>query len=144
MTTPPKPPKSPSMKPAAKRPAADKPKGQASAAKARVDLTVVKSEGEVTAASGLRLKDLVDRVAETSGVKKQDVKKVIEAALIQMGAALKAGEGLNLVGLGRMRVAKAAEGGGAMTLKLRMAGPGDGEKAKKPGADPLAAGDDQD
>ena len=118
MTMPPKPPKPPSNKPAAKRPAANKPaaadkrEGQALPAKPRPALTVVKSEGEVTVASGLRLKDLVDKVAETSGVKKQDVKKVIEAALIQMGAALKAGEGLNLVGLGRMRVAKAAEGGG--------------------------------
>ena len=117
MTTPPKSPKPPAKKPAAKRPAADKPKGQASAATARVDLTVVKSEGEGTAASGLRLKDLVDRVAETSGVKKQDVKKVIEAALMQMGAALQAGEGLNLPGLGKMRVARPAENGGAMTLK---------------------------
>lgn len=153
MTTPPKPPKPakpPVKKDVAKSPELDKRpepasrEAQPAADKPRPALTVVKSEGAVTMASGLRLKELVDKVTETSGVKKPDVKKVIEATLIQIGAALKAGEGLNLVGLGRMRVARAAEGGGAMTLKLRMVGQGGGEKAEKPGADPLAAADDQD
>ncbi len=115
--------------------------------KPRPALTVVKSGGEVKVASGLRLKDLVDKVEETSGVKKQDVKKVVEAALIQLGLALKTGEGLNLAGLGRMRVVKTGDDGGAMTLKLRMATQGEktgGEKGKKPRAEPLADGDDQD
>ena len=102
-----------------------------------------RSKGEAKSAGGLRLKDLVDRVTETSGVKKKDVKTVVEAALAQIGAALKNGDSLNLVGLGRMRVAKAAtEAGGAMTLKLRMGTPG--EKAEKPGAGPLADAEDQD
>ncbi|MBC7478550.1 MAG: HU family DNA-binding protein [Pseudorhodobacter sp.] len=100
-------------------------------------------EGETKAATGLRLKALVDAVSQSSGIKKNDVKTVIEATLLQIGAALKAGTSLNLAGLGRMRVARAAtEEGGAMTLKLRQGAPG--EKAGKAGAEPLADGDDQD
>ena len=108
-------------------------------------------DGAANAASGMRLKDLVEHVAASSGFKKKDVKAVLDAALMKMAAALKQGENLNLAGLGRIRVARAAAGdGGAMTLKLRMAGPGGGpggglgEKAGKPGAAPLADGDDQD
>ena len=101
-------------------------------------------EGEAKAApSGLRLKALVDQVAETSGVKKKDVKTVVEATLVLIGAALKKGDNLNLTGLGRMRVAKAAtEEGGAMTLKLRQGGPA--AKGENPDAEALADGEDQD
>lgn len=100
-------------------------------------------EGETKAATGLRLKSLVDTISESSGIKRQDVKTVIEATLLQIGAALKNGESLNLAGLGRIRVAKAAtEEGGAMTLKLRQSAPG--EKAGKAGGEPLADTDDQD
>jgi Bacterial DNA-binding protein len=95
------------------------------------------------AGSGLRLKDLVDRVVEATGGKKKGVKEIVEATLTQLGAALAKGESLNLPSLGKMRVARAgAEGGGAMTLKLRQ-GPGGGGKAKTAN-EPLADADDQD
>ena len=95
------------------------------------------------AASGLRLKDLVDRVVAATGGKKKGVKEVVEATLLQMGEALKKGESLNLPAFGKLRVARAgAEGGGAMTLKLRQA-TGGGGKAKA-GKESLADADDQD
>lgn len=76
----------------------------------------------------LRLKALVDGVTETSGVKKKDVKTVVEAALAQMGAALARGESVNLPGLGHMRVArKGTAESPSMTLKLRQ---GEGGKGK--------------
>ena len=95
------------------------------------------------AASGLRLKDLVDRVVAATGGKKKGVKEVVEATLAQMGAALHKGESLNLPAFGKLRVARAgAEGGGAMTLKLRQA-TGAGAKAKAD-KDAIADAEDQD
>ena len=72
----------------------------------------------------LRLKELVDRVAASTGGKKKDVKEIVEATLTQLGLALHAGEMLNLPEFGKVRVAKAqgAGPGSAMTLKLRPVG----------------------
>ena len=87
-------------------------------------------------AADMRLRDLVDLVTQSSGLKKKDVKLVVEATLAQIGAALEKGQSLNLAGLGKMRVVRAAsESGGAITLKLRLGSPG-----VKPGA----VSDDQD
>ena len=105
-------------------------------------LSVVGEEG-AKAATGMRLKDLVDRVVAATGGKKKGVKEVVEATLTQLGEALAKGESLNLPALGKMRVARAgAEGGGAMTLKLRQ-GNGGGAKGKS-AKDPIADGADQD
>ena len=118
-------------------------KPNAVAAQAPVAVTEDGTDAATKPAAGLRLKDLVDLVVASSGIKKKDVRTVVEAALSEMGAALQKGESLNLVGLGKMRVVKAAaEAGGAMTLKLRVGLPG--EKAGKAGADPLADAEDQD
>jgi nucleoid DNA-binding protein len=87
------------------------------------------AEGKAPA-SGLRLKDLVERVVAATGGKKKGVKEIVEATLTQMGDALQRGETLHLPAFGKARVAKAgAEGGGAMTVKLRR-GPNEGRKAK--------------
>ena len=99
--------------------------------------------GPGRAASGLRLKELVDRVVAATGGKKKGVKEVVEATLLQMGEALKKGESLNLPAFGKLRVARAGvEGGGAMTLKLRQA-TGGGAKAKSD-KESLADADDHD
>lgn len=90
------------------------------------------AEGAVVAKDdgGLRLKTLIDGVVETSGAKRKDVKTIIEAALVQMGAALARGAGMSLPGLGHVRVAKKATAATpAMTLKLRQ-GDGKGKTAK--------------
>ena len=106
------------------------------------------AEGAVNgkAASGLRLKELVDRVVAATGGKKKDVKQVVEATLVAMGAALQKGESLNLPAFGKLRVARqGAEGGGAMTLKLRqVTGGGKGGAGAKTDKDPIADADDQD
>ena len=79
-------------------------------------------------ALSLRLKGLLDGVSETSGAKKKDVKTIVEAALVQIGAALARGESVNLPGLGHLRVArKGTAESPSMTLKLRQ---GDGSKGK--------------
>lgn len=71
----------------------------------------------------LRIKALIDRVAEVTGGKKRDVKETVEATLAAIGDALAKGEDLNLPGFGRARIARTADRGGAsmMTLKIRRA-----------------------
>ena len=146
MATTPKTPKTP-VQPRATAPKTAKPKVVMAKKAAPIDGGPEAVDGTAKAASGMRLKDLVEHVAASSGLKKKDVKSVLDAALLQMATALKQGENLNLAGLGRIRVARAAAAdGGAMTLKLRMGGfgAGLGVRAGKPGAEPLADGDDQD
>lgn len=90
----------------------------------------------------LRLKELVDRVAASTGGKKKGVKEIVEATLSQLGLALHNGEMLNLPAFGKVRVARAqgAAPGSAMTLKLRPAGPGPRKKSPE---GPLAEPADQ-
>jgi nucleoid DNA-binding protein len=97
--------------------------------------------------NAMRLKDLVDRVAASTGGKKKDVKEIVEATLTQMGLALQKGEMLNLPEFGKVRVARATGTGpgSAMTLKLRRAGAAAGKKstgntAEHPLADPADQG----
>lgn len=90
------------------------------------------------ASNELRLRDLIDKVATRTGTKKPQARPVIEAVLEELGAALSAGQGLNLPGLGKARVARAADTpAGAMTVKLRRPQPG-AEKPKQADAQPLA------
>jgi len=69
----------------------------------------------------LRTRDLVDQVAEQSGMKKTDAKRVIEAALAVLGDALARGEGFALSGLGKGKVArsKSEDGSAQMVVKIR-------------------------
>ena len=98
-------------KPAARKPGQGKPAG------------VVIS----TDAGALKLKDLVEQVAADSGIKKKDVKTVIEAALAAMGAALSAGRDLHLPPLGKARVGRqkgqAGSGDELLVVKLKRGGP---------------------
>ena len=91
-------------------------------------------------APSLKLKVLLDRVAEATGGKKKGLREIVEATLTAVGEALSRGEDLNLPGLGRTRVARSAEKDGAspMTLKVRR-----GAHKKKEAKEPLAdEGDD--
>lgn len=102
-------------KPARAKPAA-KPAATAAAAKKVDDTPVVRVRGP-----SLRIKGLVDHVTEATGVKKKDVKAVVEATLAALGDALGRSEELNLPGFGRSRVARTVEKDGAshLTLKIR-------------------------
>lgn len=107
-------------------------------------------DGAEAPVAGLRLGDLVTRVAAATGAKKPDAKASVEATLSILAEALKAGSDLALPPLGKVRVVKTAEKGAAtmMTLKLRHPNPplpgaaasaGSVEKlARKPAVKPLA------
>ena len=90
-------------------------------------------------APGLRLKELVEKVAEQSSAPKKAVRETVEALLNEIGAALDRGEELNLPGFGRAKVVKTADKGGqsVLTLKLKRGGPGKvSGKAKEGVAEP--------
>lgn len=92
-------------------------------AKAKPVLTVVESAPEPKGGT-LKLKELVDLVAVSTGSRKPEVKPVIEATLTALGEALATGRSLAVPPLGKLRVVKTK--GPALTLKLRLA---DGPKA---------------
>ncbi len=73
----------------------------------------------------LRKKELIERVALVSGVKKQDTRAIIDAVLSVLGDALAAGETLALPPFGKARVNrhKDVDGGEMLTVKLRRGGP---------------------
>ena len=82
----------------------------------------------------LRKKELVERVCEHSGLKKKDVKPVVEATLKVLGDALQAGNALAIPPLGKARVNKqrGTTGDEVLVVKLR----------RPPQARPADAGDD--
>ena len=93
----------------------------------------VKAEvSQPTAGATLRTRDLVARVAEASGGKVKDLRPMIEATLRALGAALDAGETLQLPPLGKLTVTPAKTEGatGPMKLKLRRPGTGPSEKGE--------------
>ena len=66
-------------------------------------------------------RELIDRVVETSGVKKKSVKPVVEAVLKELGDALHRGENLNLqpFGKGIVKTRKELENAEIVELRLR-------------------------
>lgn len=84
----------------------------------------------------LRIRDLVVAVTEASGGKRKDVREIVEATLKVMGDALARGDDMNLLGLGRTRIARSMERDGAshLTLKVRR-GPHKAKVEKEPLAD---------
>ena len=69
----------------------------------------------------LRKKELIDRVVAASGMKKRDVKPVVEAMLSVLGDALSKGEALNLQPFGKAKVTrqKPLDNGEVITTRLR-------------------------
>ena len=68
--------------------------------------------------------EFIDRVVEASGMKKGEVKPIVEAALAVLGDALEKGEDLQLQPLGKIKVQNTKDVGGgakAFTLNLRTA-----------------------
>lgn len=92
-------------------------------------------------AAVLRKRELVDRVAEASGVKKKDTRAVVDAVLAELGAALSRGDELVLPPLGKARVNRTKEKGvgEVLVLKLRRGG---GEKPGAKADEALAKADD--
>lgn len=81
-------------------------------------------------------REFVDRVVESSGGKKSDVKPIVEATLEQLGRAFAAGETLVIHPFGRARVSmkKGLQNGGEV-INLRLRRRGAEQPVQKPKAD---------
>lgn len=128
--------KAPAAKPAAKAPAAKAParrppaKAAAPAAKpARPERT-------------LKLRDLLEIVAKTSGTKKKAARAVVEATLAALGDALAEGAELNLPPLGKARVNRQRDTAGGEILVIRLRRPTPGDKPGKAAKEALAPSGD--
>ncbi|WP_212526049.1 HU family DNA-binding protein [Actibacterium sp. MT2.3-13A] len=84
----------------------------------------------------LRKKDLIERVVTQSGLKKKDVRPVVEATLAVLGEALSQQERLNLPPFGKLTVnrRKALANGEVLNARVRRS-PHSVEEVRK---DPLA------
>ncbi|SPJ22924.1 HU family DNA-binding protein [Palleronia abyssalis] len=107
------------------------------------ELKVVE-ETLATVTKEVKKPELIDRVVAVSGMKKKDVKPVVEAMLTVLGQSLTEEEQLNLQPFGRVRVVKKKDlaNGQALTLKLRRSGPSLGETAEALPSEGLAEGDE--
>ena len=90
------------------------------------------SAPEAGAAEKLRKKAFVDRVVIASGMRKREVKPVVEAALRELGKALDEGMQIVLPDLGNLRIANTKETGQGTvhTVKVRRSAPKDDAVAK--------------
>lgn len=88
---------------------------------ATAEPTVVETLTPVVVSNELRKKELFDLVVERSGMKKKDVKPVVEAMLAVLGDALAEQREMDLQPLGKVKVQRGKElsDGRALVLKLR-------------------------
>ena len=68
----------------------------------------------------LRKKDLIEAAVARAGVKKRDAKPAIEAALAIIGETLGEGRGLNMPGLGKLKVQNSKDLEGVQVVNLRL------------------------
>jgi len=75
-------------------------------------------------AGALKKRELIERVAAETGLKRREVKAVAESVLSVMARALGEGQSLNLEPLGKLRVARSTDNadGRVLTCKLRQKG----------------------
>jgi DNA-binding protein HU-alpha len=92
------------------------------------------------ARSGVQVKkkDFVEKVAAASGVKKGDVRSVVDAALAILAERVLAGDEVNLPPLGKMRMMREKDNGKVRVAMLRLQVAAEGEGA----SDPLAEAED--
>ncbi|SNY54072.1 DNA-binding protein [Pseudooceanicola antarcticus] len=83
------------------------------------------AEDEVPPQAELRKKELIDRVAERSGIKRKDAKPVVEAMLTVLGETIGEGRELSLQPFGKLRVTRTKEmpNGKVMVARIRQSGP---------------------
>ncbi len=116
----PRTPKDPDTKPAKASKLAKPPKAKpVPEAGSKPVLTVVETDAPETRVAVVKLKDLIDSVANATSGKKSDVKATVVATLAALGEALATGKSLAVPPLGKLRVVK--NKGPALTLKLRLA-----------------------
>ena len=102
-------------------------KTPANAPSTPADNGAIKPAKPVSITRELKKKELIDRVALASGLKKPQAKAAIEAALAILGEALEKGDAMNLEPLGKVKVQKEKDAGAARVYACRI-------RRKKPAA----------
>ncbi|SMX31675.1 HU family DNA-binding protein [Octadecabacter ascidiaceicola] len=99
------------------------PKAVAAPAKtsATTKATIVETVRPTVACTPIKKPELIERVMAETGMKKKDVKPVVEAMLAVLGRALTKGEDLTVPPLGKLMVKRTKEAANAtiVTVKLR-------------------------
>lgn len=95
--------------------------------------TVVEAVKPVVTGEQIKKPELIDRVVAESGMKKKDVKPVVEAMLAVLGRALVSGEELNVPPLGKVMINRVKEVSNATVLNIKVRHPKqDGSTQKQP------------
>jgi DNA-binding protein HU-alpha len=101
-----------------------------------VEPKLVTTTVPVVAGPEMKKKDLIEKIVKRSGVKKKDVKPVVEAMLAVLGEALTEGRELVLQPMGRLKVTRVKDTGNGRVLICRLRqGGGDGKGDKEALAD---------
>lgn len=105
----------------AKKTAAKIPVATAQATPTAPKVVVVETVKTVVADAPIKKPELIDRVMAETGMKKKDVKPVVEAMLTVLGKALTSGEELTVPPLGKLMIKRTKEAANAtiVTIKLR-------------------------
>ena len=83
--------------------------------------TIIETVKPVVADAPIKKPELIERVMAETGMKKKDVKPVVEAMLAVLGRALTKGEDLTVPPLGKLMIKRTKEAANAtiVTVKLR-------------------------
>ncbi len=120
---------------AATKPAKAKTTAPVKSAPVAPTATVVEAMKPVVAGAPVKKPELIERVMTETGMKKKDVKPVVEAMLTVLGRALSDGEELVVPPLGKVMVKRAKDLPNARIMNIKLRHPTGDKTAPK---DPLA------
>ncbi|WP_245540878.1 HU family DNA-binding protein [Octadecabacter antarcticus] len=99
---------------------------------------VVETVKTVVADAPIKKPEFIDRVMAETGLKKKDVKPVVEAMLAVLGRALIAGEELIVPPLGKVMINRSKQVANATIINIKLRHPnGNRVKNNAPDADPI-------
>lgn len=100
--------------------------------------TIVETVTPVVAKMPIKKPELIDRVVAETGLKKKDVKPVVEATLAVLGRTLAGGEDITAPPLGKMMIKRVKDVANARVLTLKLRYPSGDDRPKR---DPLEDGE---
>lgn len=110
---------------------------------ARAAVAEVVASPDPKSGDDLKLRELVQAVAEAGDFKKPQTKAVIEATLNVLGEALAAGRDINLPGLGKAKVKRSKLANGRRVSELRLRQDLPSPSAHDPRTDRVAEDDEE-
>ena len=116
------------------------PKADVAPVGASPNVVVVETVKTVVADAPIKKPELIERVMAETGMKKKDVKPVVEAMLAVLGRALIGGEELTVPPLGKLMINRTKEVSNATIVNLKLRHPNAAKvRNDAPIADPIVA-----